>query len=63
MVSAVAALDRLEGDLGALAGLRDAGDLGAELELDALLGQHALELLGHFAVHAAEDACRDIRPR
>ena len=39
----------------ALLGLGDAGDLGAELEVEALLGEHALELLGDLAVHAAED--------
>ncbi|EGE56106.1 hypothetical protein RHECNPAF_750070 [Rhizobium etli CNPAF512] len=51
----VSALDRLEGDLGALVALFDAGDLGAEMEIDALLGEHALKLFRDFAVHAAED--------
>ena len=32
------------------------GDLGAELELEALLPEDALELLGDLAVHAGQDA-------
>ena len=50
-----AALDRLERDLGASAGLFDRRHLGAELEVDALLGKQALRLLGQLAIHAAEN--------
>jgi hypothetical protein len=55
MCLGVAALDRLEADLGALSGFLHPGHLGAELELHALLGENPLELLGDVAVHAAED--------
>src|SRR5205823_15118726 len=34
-------------------------DLGAELEHKALLFKHALELLGHFAIHAGQDAVEE----
>ena len=51
----VTALDRLERNLGALAGFLDARHLGAELEIHPLLGEDPLELLGDLAVHAAQD--------
>src|SRR5690606_11004578 len=52
----LAALHGLTGDGRALALLRHGRDLSAELELEALLGRHALELLRDLSVHAAEDS-------
>jgi len=48
----LAAFGRLKGEFEALALAVDADDLGAELEGEALLGQHALELLRHLAIEA-----------
>ena len=50
-------------DLGARAGRLDLGDLVAEMELEALLLQHALELLGDLAVHAGQDAVEKLDDR
>ena len=43
--------------------LVDARDLVPSLKLDALLGQHALELLGDLAVHAGQDAVEELDDR
>ena len=46
----------LEGERRALAGVLHLRDLGAELELEALLAEDALEVLGDLPVHAGQDA-------
>ncbi|MNV23794.1 hypothetical protein D3C71_1148300 [compost metagenome] len=50
-----AALDRLEHHLRTGARLFNGRHLGAELEIETLLGEQTLRLLGDFAVHAAEN--------
>src|SRR5690606_35555 len=50
-----AALGGLKRDRSAVTTALNGGNLGTELECEALLGKQALELLGDFAIHAAED--------
>ena len=55
-VLARAARDRLEMHAAAALVLDHLGHLRRQMELEALLLQHALELLGDFPVHARQDA-------
>ena len=56
----VAAGGRLDRDLERLAGGIDRGDLARQAEGDALLGEEALGLLRHLAVHAGQDAVEEL---
>ena len=56
----LAALRRLQRELQALALGVDASDLDAELEGEALLGEHALKLLRHLAVKARRHAIQHL---
>ncbi len=54
-VCAIAAGDGLEGDGGAALRLVDGGDFRGQQELEALLFENALKLLGDFKVHSRQD--------